>query len=143
MRAFLRDFELNGPSVARVVRTTLAGWKRYQNHPDQRIRRRFARESSDLPTTYTPVIWAMRQYYRKAPVMRAKMSLLLEELHRQFGLKSRLAAALGGPYVLWKARQEEARLARGWTHEPPTFYDRNEAAISAPAGFLNQLHQEG
>ncbi len=143
LRAFLRDFELNGPSVARVVRTTLAGWKRYQNHPDQRIRRRFARESSDLPTTYTPVIWAMRQYYRKAPVMRAKMSLLLEELHRQFGLKSRLAAALGGPYVLWKARQEEARLARGWTHEPPTFYDRNEAAISAPAGFLNQLHQEG
>jgi hypothetical protein len=47
-------------------------------------------------------------------------------LHEQFGWKSRLAAAAGGPYVLWKTRQEEKRLARGWTYEPPTFYETNQ-----------------
>ena len=132
VRAFLRDFGVNGPSVARVVRTTLAGRKRYKDHPDPRIRLRFTQESSNLPTTYSPVIWAMRQYYRKTPAMQAKMSRLLQELHREFGWKSRLAAALGGPYVLWRTRQEEKRLARGWTHEPPTFYEHSEVLPSHP-----------
>jgi hypothetical protein len=38
MRAFDRDFLQNGPSTVRIVRTTLAGWQRYKNHPDPRIR---------------------------------------------------------------------------------------------------------
>ncbi len=133
LRAFLHDFAINGPSIARVVRTTLAGWKRYKNHPDPRIRRRFAQESSNLPTTYSPVIWAMKQTYRQDPAMRSKMSRLLRELHLEYGLKSRLAAALGGPYVLWRARQEEKRLAQGWTHEPPTFCERSQPVVSLNA----------
>lgn len=137
VRAFERDFEVNGPSVARVVRTTLAGWKRYKNHPDSRVRRRFVQESFNLPTTYSPVIWAMKQYYRRNPAMRAKMSRLLQELHREYGWRSRLAAAIGGPYVLWKARQEEKRLVEGWHYEPPTFYEQNcvgETICSSAAG---------
>jgi hypothetical protein len=126
VRAFERDFEVNGPSVARIVRTTLAGWQRYKNHTAPRIRRRFAWESKELATTYSAVIWAMKRYYRKTPSMRAKMDRLLRDLCREFGWKSRLSATLGGPYVLWKAWQEERRLGRGWTCEPPTFYDRNE-----------------
>ena len=43
-RAFRRDFESNGPSLYRIVRTALEGFKRYKDHPDQRIRRRFRRE---------------------------------------------------------------------------------------------------
>jgi hypothetical protein len=43
-------------------------------------------------------------------------------------LKARLFAALGGPYILRKIRSEEARLSRGWTYEPPTFYEINDAA---------------
>ena len=58
------------------------------------------------------------------------MDALLKDLHGEFGLKSRFYAAVGGRYVLWKIRREEARLARGWTYEPPTFYERNEAAQS-------------
>jgi hypothetical protein len=128
VRAFQRDFEVNGPSIARIVRTTLAGWLRYKNHPAPRIQRRFIWESRELATTYSAVIWAMKQYYRKAPAMRARMSRILRELHREFGWHSRLSAAVGGPYVLWKTWQEERRLARGWTYEPPTFYDRNDRA---------------
>ena len=128
LQAFHRDFRVNGPSVARVVRTTLKGWRHNKDHPDARVRRRFAREAGNLPTTYSPVIWAMKKYYHNVPVMRAKMSRLLGELHREFGAKSRIAAAVAGPYVLWRTHQEEKRLARGWTHEPPTFYEQNQAA---------------
>ena len=41
-RAFERDFERNGPSLMRLVRTMLAGWQRYKNHPSPRVRRRYA-----------------------------------------------------------------------------------------------------
>ncbi len=133
VRAFRRDFEVNGPSIARIVRTTLAGWKRYKSHPDPRIRRRFAWEAKELAATFSAVIWAMKRYYRKDPAMRTKMAEILGDLYREFGWKSRLAAAFGGPYVLWKTRREEKRLARGWTYEPPTFYESNEF-VEPPVG---------
>src|ERR1035438_950661 len=38
--AFRRDFERNGPSIYRIVRTTFEGWMRYKNDPDPRVRAR-------------------------------------------------------------------------------------------------------
>ena len=133
VRAFERDFERNGPSVLRVVRTTLAGWKRYRKHPDARIQRRYARESKDLATTFSAVAGGARGFYRRNPAMRKKMTDLLGEIHREYGLRSRVASALGGLYVLWAIRREARRLAAGWTYEPPTFYESN-AACAGPDG---------
>jgi hypothetical protein len=127
VRAFQRDFQVNGPSMLRVLRTTLAGWKRYKNHANPRIRRRFAMEADGMATSYSAVLAGAERYYQSNPALHAKMSSLLEEVNREFGWKSRICAALGGPYVLWKIRQEERRLARGWTYEPPTFYEINDA----------------
>jgi hypothetical protein len=59
--------------------------------------------------------------------MHAKLSALLADLHREFGWKSRLFSAVGSWYVLWKIRREEKRLASGWTYEPPTYYEKNDA----------------
>ncbi|MBL7043347.1 MAG: cobalamin-dependent protein [Pirellulaceae bacterium] len=128
-RAFLRDFEVNGPSVARVFQTTLAGWKRYKNHPNARIRRRFAWEAKDLATGYSAATAAAKLYYRDNPTIHAKLASLLRELNREFGWKSRLMSLLGGRYVLRQIRREEKRLAAGWTYEPPTFYDRNVDSV--------------
>lgn len=127
LRAFQRDFAVNGPSMVRILRTTLAGWQRYKNHPDQRIRQRFAWEVRGMATAYSAVVAAAKRYYHKNPALYAKISSLLEEMNREFGWTSRLFAAIGGPYVLRKIRQEEKRLAQGWTYEPPTFYDVNDA----------------
>jgi radical SAM superfamily enzyme YgiQ (UPF0313 family) len=127
VQAFRRDFSVNGPSMVRILRTTLAGWQRYKNHPDRRIRRRFAWEVGGMASTYSAVVGAAKRYYRKNPALYAKISTLLKEMNREFGWSSRLFAAIGGPYVLWKIRQEERRLAQGWTYEPPTFYDVNDA----------------
>jgi hypothetical protein len=126
IRAFDRDFQLNGPSTVRVVRTTLAGWRRYKNHPDRRIRDRFAWESRELATTFSAVVAAAKLYYRHDPAMRAKMAALLREFHAEYGWKSRVCSAVGGPWVLHKIRKEEKRLAAGFSYEPPTFFERNE-----------------
>ncbi|MBN2241868.1 MAG: cobalamin-dependent protein [Acidobacteria bacterium] len=129
-RAFRRDFEVNGPSLLRVARTTLAGWKRYRGHPDPRIRRRYRQEIRGMAPAFSAAAAASARYYKSDPVRREKISALLEDMKREFGLRSRLYAALGGRYVHGKILEEERRLAAGWTYEPPTFYEANEAAAA-------------
>ena len=68
------------------------------------------------------------------------MSAVLADLHAEFGWKSRFYSTVGGRYVLWMLRKEEKRLARGWTYEPPTFYERNEAVqVDASAREIPKL----
>ncbi len=129
VRAFDRDFAVNGPSTLRIVRTTLAGWKRYKNHPDARVRRRYALESASLATTFAAATAAAKLYYRDNPAIYEKMSALLKELYREYGLKARFFGTVGSRYVLWKIRQEEKRLTTDWTYEPPTFYERNAHVV--------------
>lgn len=132
LRAFNRDFQINGPSVVRIVRTTLAGWQRYKNHPDPRVRDRFIWESRELATKFSALVGASVWYYRNNPTMYAKMLCLLGELHNEFGWKSWLASVLGGRWLLHKIYKEEKRLANGFSYEPQTFYERNEAVTNHP-----------
>ena len=132
LRAFNRDFEINGPSTVRIVRTTLAGWRRHKNHPDPRVRKRFAWDVRELATTFSAVVGGAKLYYRDNPMMYAKMAALLRELHAEFGWKSRLASAIGGRWVLRQIRKEEKRLVEGFSYEPPTIYERNEAVTDRP-----------
>jgi len=129
-QAFRRDFEVNGPSLLRVVRTTLCGWKRYKKHPSYRIRRRFRWEIKGMIPSFSAATAAAALYYRNDPVQCKNISELLVDVKREFGVRSRLFASLGGPYVLRKILYEEKRLASGWTYEPPTFYEANEAAAA-------------
>jgi len=132
LRAFNRDFRRNGPSTVRIVQTTLIGWRRYKNHPDPRVRRRFAWEARELGTKFSAAVKAAQLYYRRNPAMHAKMTALLKDLYREFGWKSRLFGAVGGRWVLRKLRREEKRLLAGWAYEPPTFYQRNAAVTDNP-----------
>lgn len=129
LEAFRRDFEVNGPSLARLIRTFLQGWKRYGNHPDRRIRDRFAWEVKPLRTVYAGAVWAMRKWYEKDDRMWGKMDALLKDLYRTFGWVTRAAAPVTGRYLFETMKREEARLARGWTWEPETFFEKNEAAL--------------
>jgi hypothetical protein len=133
LRAFRRDFQLNGPSVVRVIRTLLAGWKRYKNHPDQRIRARFAHEAVNLPVKYAGALWAARRRYRDAPHGRRLISAVLADLYEEFGWKARLAAPIVGRFLYHALRREERRLQNGRTYEPPTFYETNSADGPATA----------
>jgi len=128
--AFRRDFERNGPSLYRVCRTTLEGWKRYKDCGDERIRRRFEWEVKDLKATYAWLLWAMQRSLKtdNRSVSRQIRSLRLE-LAREFGVwRTRVLAGLIGPVILWMHKREERRLAAGVTYEPPTILERRNWA---------------
>ncbi|WP_234043842.1 B12-binding domain-containing radical SAM protein, partial [Cerasicoccus arenae] len=132
LRAFNREYERNGPSIIRIARTTLAGWKRYGHHPDTRIAQRFRQDGSNLATTMPPVIRAAIKHFRQQPEIQQKLRAILRDIHKCFGWRSRLAA-LASPIVGKKIRDEAKRLATGWTYEPPTFYERNEYRMDTPS----------
>jgi hypothetical protein len=134
LRAFRRDFQVNGPSISRLVRTTLQGWQRYKNHPDRRIRERFAREARGLAVVHAGGLWAARRWFRRDPELSAKIAPILEDTYREFGLKSRLAAPVVGRYLYLMIKHEDRRLRRGWTYEPPTLCETSwMAAVGAHA----------
>jgi radical SAM superfamily enzyme YgiQ (UPF0313 family) len=132
--AFVRDFERNGPSLFRVCRTTLAGWRRYRDDADARVRRRFRFEARSL-RFYAVLLWAMERQLRPSHAALAdQVGALNAELGREFGPISRLLAAALGPALLWTSRREQRRLERGRTYEPPMFVERRPGtAAPAPA----------
>ncbi len=127
LRAFHRDFAANGPSIVRIIRTLLQGWRRHKNHPNPRIRARFAHEAANLPVKYAGALWAARRRYRDDPHRRQLISQVLEELCAEFGWKARLAAPIVGLRFSYALQSEERRLKSGWTYEPPTFFETNSA----------------
>ncbi len=131
--AFLRDFEKNGPSLARMIRTMLGGWKRYKNNPDPCIRKRMAWEIKYLKTTYAAAVWAMKRWYRDDHRMHDMMGSLLRDIYKEFGWKTRIIAPLLGIYVHASIKREQQRLADGWTYEPSIFYEKNAKALELEA----------
>jgi len=123
--AFWRDFEINGPSLYRMCQTTLLGWQRYKDHPDPRIRERFAREVKKLNSAYNAALWVMEREFKKVNrSVSERIHKLRREVEKEFPVVARLCAASLGPILLWSTRREERRLAKGRTYEPPTFVER-------------------
>jgi radical SAM superfamily enzyme YgiQ (UPF0313 family) len=127
--AFRRDFERNGPSLFRIVRTTFEGWQRYRNHPDSRIRARFDREAAKLKAGYSGLLWAMERQLRDTNArVAAQVRSLREDIRREFGLSARLASWALGPILLATVKREQRRLDAGCTYEPKTFIERTNWA---------------
>lgn len=131
--AFRRDFEVNGPSVVRMVRTTLLGWKKYSTHSNPDVRARFRREGQPLRLQYPAVLWATRRWYREDPVMRGKMDAILKDLTKEFGIPAKVAASIGGR-ILFRMLQAEAAKSPAKSLEPPTFYERSAPRTVHPSG---------
>ncbi len=137
--AFRRDFNRNGPSLYRICRTTLEGWRRHKDHPDERIRNRFNWEVRWLRTASSGLLWAMQQRMKKTnPVISAVISSLRRDIGDEFGPLPRVAGGLLGPFLLWTARREERRLGNGVTCEPSPIVDRRNWV---PAGAQPAMHR--
>jgi len=132
--AFRRDFVRNGPSIFRICRTTLAGWRRYEHDADARVRARFTWEVQPLRYTYAAGLWAMEKHQRTTnPAVSARVRSLRHEIEREFGLGTRLTTRTLGPVVRWALRREERRVAEGRTYEPRTIVERrNWPAVGNP-----------
>jgi radical SAM superfamily enzyme YgiQ (UPF0313 family) len=125
-RAFWRDFERNGPSLYRMCQTMLQGWRRYKDHPDPRVRERFARQMKKLSGAYNAALWVMEREFKKVNrSVSERIHQLRREVEKEFPVVARLTAAALGPILLWTTRREENRLAAGQTYEPPTFLERS------------------
>ncbi len=123
-RAFRTDYERNGPSLYRLIRTMFAGWQRYRDDPDARVRARVARGAQLLHSGYGAALWAMEKY--GAPFDRdtgGRVLALRREIERDLP-RSRLVSHALGPVLLWTTRREARRFPGGRRLEPRTFVDR-------------------
>jgi len=128
-RAFERDFEINGPSLFRMMRTMFEGWKRYRHDADPRIRARFASEADKLRHGYGAALWAMEHYLRRSNAdLGARIGALRTEIEREFGGVSGALNRIVGRVLLWSARREAAAYPSGRALEPRTFVDRRNWA---------------
>jgi radical SAM superfamily enzyme YgiQ (UPF0313 family) len=139
LRAFHEDFRVNGPSVLRMVRTALRGYKKHKHHPDRRVRLRFKWEVQGFSTVYAGALWAAKRWFSDNPPLVAKLDSLLREIHREFGIVSRILTPILGRIVLRALRREQKRIDAGKTFEPPTFYESNfDPPVNAPNGLRKQ-----
>ncbi len=128
LRAFQRDFEINGPSLLRLIRTMLMGWKKLKNHPDKCVRDRVKWEYNPITTTYAGALRAMKIWYRHDKHMIKKVNDILSDLYEEFGWKTKMISRILGPAIYMLMKREDKKLASGWTYEPSTRYEKNTAA---------------
>jgi radical SAM superfamily enzyme YgiQ (UPF0313 family) len=145
--AFRRDFEENGPSLFRICQTLFNGWQRYKNHPEARVRARFAHEAQKLRTTYNAALWAMEQRLKRSnPQVASRIRSLRRDMESMFGTPTRLLRMLLGPILVWTSKREDRRLADGVTYEPETFVERHnwrEGPASSQSSKLAVIVQQG
>lgn len=130
--AFRADYERNGPSLYRLMRTMFDRYRQYGRDADPRVRARVERAASQLRGSYAAALWAMEAFLRdvNAPVS-ARIAAFRRELHRELGTASRIAAAVGGPLLYLSARREARRYPSGRRLEPRTFVEPMTAVIRA------------
>ena len=127
--AFLRDFERNGPSLYRICQTTFQGWLRYKNYPDARVRARFEQEARNLTAAFSAALWAMEHRLKRTNVeVSGRIRELRKQIEQEFGGVSKLITRSLGTVMMWTARREEKRLAKGKVYEPPTIIQRHNWA---------------
>ncbi len=123
--AFRRDYQTNGPSLYRMLRTMLTGYRRYRDDPDPRVRARMARVAERLGGGFGASLWAMERFLRQPnPPISGRIRALRLEVGRELGLRARLIHGLLGPVLLWSSRREARRFPKGRPLEPRTFVER-------------------
>jgi hypothetical protein len=130
-RAFRRDFEVNGPSLYRLMASMMTGWRRYKNDADPRVRARVRAEAARLRSGYGAALWAMEKYLR--PSNRAMSDRIRElrlQIEREIGGWAPLINRIVGPFLHWSARRDARHAPAGRVLEPQTFVDRRNWAGS-------------
>lgn len=124
-RAFRRDYEVNGPSLFRLMANMLVGWRRYRNDPDARVRARVAGEALQLRYGFGAALWAMERYLRDS---NREVGQRIGELRRRVEVElggSPMLNRVAGSGLLWSARREVRHHAGGRVREPRTHVERS------------------
>jgi len=128
-RAFERDFDVNGPSLFRMMRTMFRGWTCYRHDGDPRIRARFAAEAGKLRHGYGAALWAMERYlHRSNARVSGRIRDLRRQVERDLGGLTPVIDRVIGPVLLWSSRRDDAAHPAGRPLEPMTFVTRRNWA---------------
>ena len=123
--AFQHDYDVNGPSLYRMMRTMYEGWKRYGQDSNVRVRARVAMEADNLKRGYGAALWAMERYLRESNrAVSERIAELRRRMESEFGVLSRVIDHAVGPFLLWSARRESLAYPDGRPLEPRTFVER-------------------
>lgn len=129
-RAFRLDYERNGPSLFRLIRTTWQRFERYGADADARVRARLAHDAAKLRGGYAAALWAMEHYLKGSnPAMGEQIRDVRMRIERTAGGWARAASTSLGPLLLWTSRREARRHPLGRPMEPRTFIDRRPALV--------------
>jgi hypothetical protein len=124
-RAFRRDFEVNGPSLYRLMANMLVSWRRYKDDADERVRRRVRAEAGRLEKGYGAALWAMEHYLRESNrAVSDRIGDVRRQVEKEIGGWSPVIDRVAGPALLWSARREARLAPAGRRLEPRTFVDR-------------------
>ncbi|MBI2186457.1 MAG: cobalamin B12-binding domain-containing protein [Acidobacteria bacterium] len=127
--AFRADYERNGPSLYRLMRTMFDRYRRYGADADLRVRARVERAAQQLSGPYAAALWAMERCLRSTNrAVSDRIHELRQEMGREFGAWSRTSGAAVGRLLAWAARREAARFPTGRPLEPRTFLERTNWA---------------
>jgi radical SAM superfamily enzyme YgiQ (UPF0313 family) len=127
-RAFRRDYEINGPSLYRLMANMLQGWRRYGRDADERVRARIGGEAAQLKRGFGAALWAMERYLRDSNgAVSRRIAELRQEIERELGA-SAIVHRLAGQALLWSARREARTAPAGRVLEPRTFVERTNWA---------------
>jgi len=128
-RAFRRDFDVNGPSLYRLMVSMMTNWRRYRDDVDPRVRARVRREAERLASGYGAALWAMEKYLKASnQTMSGRVRDLRLQIERELGGWSPLIHRVAGPLLAWSARRDARRFPAGEVREPRTFVDRTNWA---------------
>jgi len=127
--AFERDYDANGPSLYRMMRTMLAGWRRYGDDADARVRARFAADAAKLRGGYGAALFAMEKYLRESNrSVSDRVCALRQDIESEFGALTRAIDRVAGTALWMSARRDAARFPLGRPLEPRMFVDRRNWA---------------
>jgi radical SAM superfamily enzyme YgiQ (UPF0313 family) len=124
-RAFRLDFERNGPSLYRLMRTMMLRWQRYRSDADSRVRGRVGVSAAQLRAGWGAALWAMERYLRAGnPSVSERIRALRLETEREFGAMTSAINRVAGPALLWSSTRDARRYPTGRRLEPRTFVER-------------------
>lgn len=125
LRAFQADYDVNGPSVFRVINTVWKGWKNFQKYDNKRVLRRLEQDSATIRRYAYGALWAMEQYFKESNRnVQERIHTLREQFAHDFGSLTKVIGMISGPVILASIRREAMRLKNGFTVEPSTFIER-------------------
>ena len=126
--AFARDFERNGPSLYRLMRTMMTRCRKYAADSDPRVRERVGRAAGQLRGGYAGALWAMERYFKQSNLaVSERIAELRAQIGAELGAQPRLVGPTLGRLLLWTSRRE-ARRASTLRLEPRTFVERTNWA---------------